>query len=154
FERVDRTLQAGPASAQDFLDEIAGLEDGPARERITAALVAETARILRQPEGEIDPYRPMTDLGFDSLMAVDLKLSAEEQLGIALPLTSLSDQMTLADLAIKVLTRIRSGHTAPEEDGVDTVVAKHVGIAGLDEDVVEEVLSGVNRTTTGHGPGG
>ncbi|MEM7505812.1 MAG: SDR family NAD(P)-dependent oxidoreductase [Pseudomonadota bacterium] len=147
FERVDRTVQRGPASAQDFLDEISGLEDGAARERIIAALITETARILRQPESEIDPYRPMTELGFDSLMAVDLKLSAEEELGISLPLMSLGEQLTIADLAIKVLARIRSGDAAGD-DAVDDLMVRHVGVDldQVDKDFVEDAIGKAGKS--------
>ncbi|MEM6547564.1 MAG: SDR family NAD(P)-dependent oxidoreductase [Pseudomonadota bacterium] len=144
FSLVDRAARRGSGSAHDFLAELEGLDDDAARKHIQRQLIAETARILRQPEGDLDPYRPLTELGFDSLMAVDLKMSAEEQLGISLPLMTLGDQVTLADLAQKVLTRIRStepGEAGSEPEGeMGALVAKHVAIGGG-----EEVQSAVNR---------
>ncbi|MCL5777706.1 SDR family NAD(P)-dependent oxidoreductase [Limibaculum sp. FT325] len=145
FERVERARRGGGAARQDLAAEIAGLDDGAARARIVEALTAECARILRQPEGSIDPHRPLASLGFDSLMAVDLKMSAEEELGISLPLTTLGDQMSLADLAGRVLDQLRAGGPADAADAtVERLRAQH-GDAEVGEHTVEELRARAKR---------
>ncbi|MEL6338092.1 MAG: acyl carrier protein, partial [Pseudomonadota bacterium] len=73
----------------------------PAQRR--PALEAELKRlagsVLNQPPTTIDLGRPLADIGFDSLMAVDLRLAAEGALGISLPLGGLGDGVSLSDLA-------------------------------------------------------
>ncbi|MEM7668078.1 MAG: SDR family NAD(P)-dependent oxidoreductase [Pseudomonadota bacterium] len=128
FRRLDRREPVGLSSSRSIIDEIRASAPAEARKRLTAALVAEAAEILRQPVREVDPLRPMTDLGFDSLMAMDLKLSVEQHLGVALPLVSLGDEMTLADLAGRLLTQLdaASGEAKGEAAVIDHLVSAHV----------------------------
>jgi acyl carrier protein len=49
--------------------------------------------------GEIDPDRPIEELGLDSLTAAQLALDIEDRLGVSVFLTDLSGRETLADLA-------------------------------------------------------
>ncbi|MEM1275235.1 MAG: type I polyketide synthase [Pseudomonadota bacterium] len=127
FDRIDRRAPTGFAQAGSQVADLADLDDEAARAKILDALREETARILRLPLEEVDPFRPMTDLGFDSLMAVDLKLAAEEHLGITMPLMALGDQINLTELASRILSRVRTkGASGDESSVVDDLVEKHV----------------------------
>lgn len=130
YSRVERRKAAAEAAegAQSLAAMIAGL-DGPAAVRkLTAVFRAEAAIILRQPVEEVDPTRPLGDLGFDSLMGVELKLSAEEKYGVALPGLSIGDGATLTTIAARVAADLMSAHpdggAAP--DVVETLAARHV----------------------------
>ena len=77
------------------------------------------------------------DLGFDSLMAVNLRMAAEERLGTVLPLAAIADGLSLADIAREMIAGLGTDRT-------DTVAveaaAKHVGDAGgLTDTIVEEI---------------
>jgi acyl carrier protein len=48
---------------------------------------------------EVDPDRPIDELGLDSLTAAQLALDIEERLGVSLFLNDLSGRETLAELA-------------------------------------------------------
>lgn len=52
---------------------------------------------------EVDPDRPIDELGLDSLTAAQLALDIEERLGVSVFLNDLSGQETIADLAAAVL---------------------------------------------------
>ena len=52
---------------------------------------------------EIDPDRPIDELGLDSLTAAQLALDIEDRLGVSLFLNDLSGQETLAELASSAL---------------------------------------------------
>jgi acyl carrier protein len=52
---------------------------------------------------EIDPDRPIDELGLDSLTAAQLALDIEDRLGVSLFLTDLSGRETLAELAATAL---------------------------------------------------
>ncbi|MDT8344803.1 MAG: SDR family NAD(P)-dependent oxidoreductase, partial [Thermohalobaculum sp.] len=156
FERVERARSATAAAAPgDLAAELAGLDDTAARARLVAVLAAECVRILRQPAASIDPHRPLASLGFDSLMAVDLKLSAEETLGLPLPLTTLGDEASLADLAGRALAQLRAaaaGNAAGNAAGADHTTdatlqrlrAQH-GDADLTEAAIAEVAARARR---------
>ncbi|MEM9371261.1 MAG: acyl carrier protein, partial [Pseudomonadota bacterium] len=66
--------------------------------------------------------------GFDSLMAMDLKLSVEQSLGVSLPLVALGQETTITDLAVRLLTHIREPDAQSEEtaDLTDRLVTLHV----------------------------
>ena len=134
YARVERRRTAAQAAegAQSLAAMIAGL-DGPAAVRkLTAVFRAEAAIILRQPVEEVDPARPLNDLGFDSLMGVELKLSAEEKYGVALPGLSIGDGATLTTIAARVaadLTAAQADRTdaGAAPDVVGELAARHVG---------------------------
>jgi acyl carrier protein len=130
FERVDTSGDgaARPEALADLRESLAGLDDTVAQRRLVELFRAEAAAILRLDPAEIDPGRPMADLGFDSLMAVELKLSAEQRHGIVLPVFALTEGATLATLATRVLVDLRRGEVpSEEEDLAAALVARHAG---------------------------
>lgn len=141
FARVEtaRDPSGGAEGAIDVRAMIEGLDDTAALNVIIEFLAAETGRILRQPPSELDPRRPLTEMGFDSLMAVDLKMAVEERIGATLPLMSLSDGVGLADLAKKLLDEARGRGGA--DAAVSEVVSQHVASEIDEEDrlVVEKL---------------
>jgi amino acid adenylation domain-containing protein len=61
-------------------------------------LQAKLATVLRIDPAEIDINQPITRYGLDSLMVVELSHSIEESFGIAVPLATLLEGMSIADL--------------------------------------------------------
>jgi hypothetical protein len=71
----------------------------------------------------------MAELGFDSLMAVELKLSAEERHGIMLPVFALAEGATIAALAARVLVDLRRGDdVADTDDEAEAFIARHAAV--------------------------
>ncbi len=78
------------------------------------------------PVSEVDPRKPLTALGMDSLMGVELRMAAEARLGIDIPLMSLAAGASLNDIARKVVARLRgSGGAATNE--AEALVSRHLG---------------------------
>ena len=130
FERVATATGPDRTAAQaDLRAALAGLDDAQAQRRLIDLFRGEAATILRLDPAEIDPARPMTDLGFDSLMAVELKLSAEEKHGIVVPVFALAEGATIASLATRVLADLRRGAEAAEDEEAmaTALVARHAG---------------------------
>ena len=90
------------ACASPTFGAIAGARGNEACRRIGAAIVArrlralptdeatdalvdivveEIARVLRLPPKEIDRHRPLSEIGMDSLMMLELRTTVEESLG-------------------------------------------------------------------------
>jgi phthiocerol/phenolphthiocerol synthesis type-I polyketide synthase D len=61
------------------------------------------AIVLGLESSEIDPQESLNNLGFDSLMVLELKQRLENGLGIVLPIESLMQDPSLADLSVKLL---------------------------------------------------
>lgn len=106
----DAAAQDAPAS--DLAAELAGMPAVEARARIVAILTGEIARILRTQPAQVDPLKPLGELGVDSLMGVELRLAAEERLGVDMPLMSIGGAGSITDLADRALRRMRG---APDE---------------------------------------
>ncbi|MEM7547566.1 MAG: SDR family NAD(P)-dependent oxidoreductase [Pseudomonadota bacterium] len=143
FERIEtaRDPSGGADGVVDLREMIEGLDDTAALNVIIDFLAAETSRILRQPTSELDPRRPLTEMGFDSLMAVDLKMAVEERVGASLPLMSLSEGIGLADLARKLLDEARGVVGGTEGPAMSDLVSQHVTakIDDADKAVVEKL---------------
>lgn len=146
FQRLEMPESAASGeAAADLAALVAGLAEAEAVKRIAELLAGETSRILRLPAEEIDPDQPLTEMGFDSLMAVDLRMAAEEKLGIDVPLMSLAGGATLTDIARKVHQRLggeaaEAGEAGESGDAeLDSLVAQHVGEDGVDAEAVAEV---------------
>jgi phthiocerol/phenolphthiocerol synthesis type-I polyketide synthase C len=94
--RADSGVSAGDDS---LLDHLAGLSAEEALPLLKTAVTEEAANILRLPVASIDPSRPLSEMGMDSLMAVELRLALESRLRIDLPLMSLAEGTSVASIA-------------------------------------------------------
>jgi acyl carrier protein len=94
---------------------IAGKPDGEARRLVADLVAGEVARILRLPQKEVDLDRPLSELGMDSLMALELRMCLEGKFGIELPLVAITAVNNLRDLAGRILQSIQSGGSEPDD---------------------------------------
>jgi len=87
------------------------------------------------PAEQIDADQSLYDLGFDSLMGVELITDIEERFGVQLPAMAISESPSITKLATRLLERIGDGDQA--EDGLTTaqVAAQH----GVSDDEVDKV---------------
>jgi acyl carrier protein len=119
------TAKVGVSSFDESLsDRLATLDPETALALLVAVVTEETGGILRLPAGDIDPARPLSQLGMDSLMAVELRLALENRLRIDLPLMSLAEGTSIASLA----TRLASGFAGgPGHADVTALAERHEG---------------------------
>ncbi|WP_420392341.1 type I polyketide synthase [Acuticoccus sp.] len=134
---VERDVADGRALSA----RLAGLEPAEATREVIRLLSVEISHILKLPASEVDPHKPLTALGMDSLMGVELRMSAEERLGVDIPLMSLTAGATLADIARRVVER--AGKTSDGDASTDALIARHVGASPAEgsREAVEAVLS-------------
>ena len=98
--------ETGADGAIDLAAMLEGMDQVTAAQTVAKLLAAEIGKILRIAPEEIDPHKPLSDIGMDSLMALELRMSAERQLGIDIPLMSLANGATLIDLSSRVANRV------------------------------------------------
>jgi acyl transferase domain-containing protein/NADPH:quinone reductase-like Zn-dependent oxidoreductase/acyl carrier protein len=120
------------AGELDLAAMLTGCGPEEARGKVTGLLIEEVARIMKLAADRIEPSRPLTELGMDSLMAVELRLAVEQRFGVTVPLLALSEGATLSAMAGRIVRGL--GETAaPEqnEDKADLAVwlARHEGVA-------------------------
>jgi acyl transferase domain-containing protein/NADPH:quinone reductase-like Zn-dependent oxidoreductase/NAD(P)-dependent dehydrogenase (short-subunit alcohol dehydrogenase family)/acyl carrier protein len=101
--------QDGSSQGDDtLLERLVGLGPEEALPLLKTAVAEEAASILRLPAGSIDPLRPLSEIGMDSLMAVELRLALENRLRIELPLMSLAEGTSVASIAGRLASAISS----------------------------------------------
>jgi acyl carrier protein len=73
-----------------------------ARAELLALAREEMARILRLPPEAVRVDQPLPGLGLDSLGGIELRMALERRLGISVPLTAVTEDLTLAILVQRV----------------------------------------------------
>lgn len=122
----------------DLRQMVEGMDLEAATELITGLLAEEVARILRLSDEEVEHDRPLSELGMDSLMALELRMAAEQRLKIEVPLMSLSDGATLGTIGQRLAARLISGSESDSaEEEALALAARH-----LDEEQLRELRGG------------
>lgn len=106
-ELSERFVVSAPTGAGQLLNRVAGLSGAAHTAGLEAELTAMAAAILRLPAQEIDRLASFTDLGVDSLMAVELKNRIRHESGVDVPLVKLLEGPSIADLAVLVSAHLK-----------------------------------------------
>jgi phthiocerol/phenolphthiocerol synthesis type-I polyketide synthase C len=123
------------APSRDVIDlrELAArLPPDEARREVANILVEELARILRLPREDVSKTKPLSEIGLDSLMAVELTLGLEDRFGLGAPLSGLAGGFNVMELAGQVLA-------SQGQDDQNFAVAESLAAAHLDEAERNEV---------------
>jgi acyl carrier protein len=112
------TSEAGAASAavqgsseavvqdnnSELINQVLLTEDPTARLHfLETYLKQRVAKVMKIPVSRLDIDKPLEALGFDSLMAVELKYRVESELAIEVPVRNLVEKPTVAQLASQLL---------------------------------------------------
>jgi acyl transferase domain-containing protein/acyl carrier protein len=111
---------------------------------ITAAVRDVIAAVLRVKPDTLRNDQPLTDLGLDSLMGVEIENSLEAAIGVALPPTSLMRARTIGQIAA-LITGYMGGKTAtpapaPTPAPVEAPVTEHVDLEALSDEDIDRLL--------------
>ncbi|SDR62468.1 Acyl transferase domain-containing protein [Rhizobiales bacterium GAS113] len=74
-----------------------------AREAVLKLVVEEVSRVLRMPKEHVSLVRPLSEVGLDSLMAVELATSLRERVGGEAQLSATASGLTVAELGQQLL---------------------------------------------------
>lgn len=125
---VESRAKTSPSPVDESLAErLASLDPEAALGLLKTIIAEEAATILRLPGEGIDPLRPLSEMGMDSLMAVELRLALENRLRIDLPLVSLTEGTSVASIAMRLTTAVSTG---PRDGEVIALAAHHEVIEG------------------------
>jgi NADPH:quinone reductase-like Zn-dependent oxidoreductase/acyl carrier protein len=118
---------------EDLRSLLVGLPFEKAKERLITWLVGHVAHILQFSEQAVSVSRPVSDMGIDSLMGVELGLTIQDSLGDDLPITAVSDALSILDIADRIVRHLHGEKQAEGLDGPDARLAmQHLSLA-LDE---------------------
>ena len=114
-----------------------------AREKVLAILVAETARILCAPAEDVARNRPLAELGFDSLMGMNLKLAVEERLGQDFPIAAVAEGPSLDRMSLELVEAV--GKARPQGAEVETA-RRHLTDVEIPDDMRDAVVAAIGPT--------
>jgi hypothetical protein len=100
------TSAGGPGKSSSLRHLLQGLESSKGLEFLEAALVDQIARVLGTIASKVDVGAPLTDLGFDSLMAVELRNWVETSMGVALRTMEIMKGPSVRQLAETLLAAL------------------------------------------------
>ncbi|MEX1118204.1 MAG: SDR family NAD(P)-dependent oxidoreductase [Terrimicrobiaceae bacterium] len=115
MERLFADSVEGQGTAGSKSDWRLKIEAAPADKRteiIVLAVLDVVGSVLRVKPENLRPDQPLTDLGLDSLMAVEIETSLESAIGVALPPASLMRARTIAQIATLIAEYI-AGSKSP-----------------------------------------
>lgn len=125
---VLRESKVAATTGDSLLSLITGRDRADATRAIGEALAQEVASVLKLPAERIDLDQPLTELGMDSLMMVELRLAVETRFGASIPMFSLTDAPTLRKIAVRLAETVIDG-AAEDETGAEDLIARHEGLA-------------------------
>jgi acyl carrier protein len=76
------------------------------------------------PADRVAVDTPLTELGMDSLMGVELAMAFKDKAGIELPMTGIGEDTTIRSLAREVVARLH-GREAEATARLDPMLARH-----------------------------
>jgi NADPH:quinone reductase-like Zn-dependent oxidoreductase/acyl carrier protein len=116
-------------SESSIRDQIINLPSDEAHALAEAFLVDEVSEILRLDRHEVDVERPISQMGFDSLMMLELHLAVESRLRVELPLMSVGGGATLRSIANRVVRNLRAeGEREDEAEDIEDHMLRHEGV--------------------------
>jgi acyl carrier protein len=118
FANLFATAEGGDAEASiDLAAQIAGKGEVEGRNIVARLVAQEVARILRLSAEEVEVGRPLDELGMDSLMSLELRMSIENRFGVELPVVAISAGMTVNDMASRLIAGLGGGGDKAEAAG-------------------------------------
>jgi acyl transferase domain-containing protein len=148
--RFQRLLEVTPESEGDSSKRPDGvalrnaLSSAMGKERrdlLESALLQQVGRVLGASPEKLDVEARMTDLGFDSLMAVELRNWVENSLQLSLPTAELLRGPSISQLVDRLLEQIESSE---QDSPVAEAEVKRSETDGARE-YAEEIVDGVDR---------
>jgi acyl carrier protein len=152
FERILASVegQEGGGVTSDWRLMIESAAPKDREPIITAAVRDVIGSVLRVKPETLRNDQPLTDLGLDSLMGVEIENSLEATLGVALPPASLMRARTIGQIA-SLIGGYMGGKTAapahaPAAAPVEASVSKDVDLEALSDEDIDRLLGADARS--------
>jgi len=115
-------------NGENLAERFASLAPEELHAAVTDLLRGELAAILLLEEEKIDVHRSVYEMGFDSLMGVELMTAIESRLGVNVPVMVLSEASTIDKLAgvlIQKLQQEDGGEGKTEDEQLASLASQH-----------------------------
>ncbi|HEY3057490.1 MAG TPA: beta-ketoacyl reductase, partial [Chloroflexota bacterium] len=132
------------------------------RQALQTYLIDIVARVLRLASARVDPRAPLTSLGLDSLMGLEIRNRLEADLGLRLPATLVWTYPTIAAVAVRLAELLEPPPSVESQlesgnDGIDLTRLLEAGVADLSDaeaaSLLEAELASMSDVTEGRASG-
>jgi acyl carrier protein len=144
LERIFATLenQETVGATSDWRSRIDAAGPSEKQAVICQAVREAVGSVLRVKPDSLREDQPLTDLGLDSLMGVEIETSLEAAVGVALPPTSLMRARTIGQIAALIAGHLGGATTAVESIpvAVQTEATSAVDLDAISDEEIERLL--------------
>jgi acyl transferase domain-containing protein/NADPH:quinone reductase-like Zn-dependent oxidoreductase/acyl carrier protein/NADP-dependent 3-hydroxy acid dehydrogenase YdfG len=131
---ADQHASGGEGTKMDLVAMIEGKSPQEAEDILFDLVAGEIAAILRVSKDTVTRAKVLKEIGLDSLMAVELGMSFQQNTGFDMPLSGVADNTTVGDVARKLYEKVskrdQSDDAEPADDKIVSELAqRHVGPA-------------------------
>lgn len=123
-------VSAGGKEKIDIAELVGRNSVEEARKIISGLIVEEIARVLRLPREDVARTTPLSEIGLDSLMAVELGLGLEERFILNAPISATASSFTVNELADHVIG-LATGTLSEDEALTRTMMERHLGTEAI-----------------------
>lgn len=113
----------------------------------TGAMITELLRSVQRALGAgsatVDPEAPLSGLGLDSLMAVELRNEIQARLEVSIPIAGLLSGATIRSVSEQIITQVEQRQASPTGAPDGTTAIRRVARV---EDLAEQLLAVVEQT--------
>jgi acyl transferase domain-containing protein/acyl carrier protein len=106
------------ANSDRLLEQLKVTPDGEKESILSTHLQGEVARVLGMADSRIDMHQPLTILGLDSLMAVELANRFKTELQVNIPMSKLVEGITIAALSTEICQQLLLRHSLTKQYSV------------------------------------
>ncbi|KQV43996.1 MULTISPECIES: type I polyketide synthase [unclassified Rhizobium] len=132
---ADQNTQGGDGRELDLVAMIEGKSPQEAEDMLFDLVAGEIAAILRVSKDTVSRNKVLKEIGLDSLMAVELGISFQQNTGFDMPLSGVADNTTVGDVARKLYEKVSKrdqGGADDDDAGDNRMVSELAQRHGLD----------------------
>jgi phthiocerol/phenolphthiocerol synthesis type-I polyketide synthase C len=137
FSEVARNIAHGETDEDGGVDLQRMLRELPPEEMLRVVvdmLRVEIGEILRIAPEKLEAQRPIHEMGFDSLMGVELVVAVENRFGVRLPVLTLNESPTVTKLAERVIGQLRGEEADATRQQIERIASQHdVSLPSVEE---------------------
>ncbi|WP_026186556.1 type I polyketide synthase [Ensifer sp. BR816] len=131
---ADQHTSGAEGAKMDLVAMIEGKSPQEAEDILFDLVAGEIAAILRVAKDTVTRGKILKEIGLDSLMAVELGISFQQNTGFDMPLSGVADNTTVGDVARKLYEKVSKRDQSDDSEAADDklvteLTQRHIGAA-------------------------